>query len=387
MKQRPKILLIIDASRVCGRGILLGIARYARLHGPWTFYQTPPNYRSNVKPGAGLDYLKDVQIDGVVFCGGGQKVDQIKRINVPVVMVDVKETVPGFINVVGNCQAIGEMAGNHFLDRGFVHFAYCGFDEIHWSRERRDVFIDLLAAKGHPTAVYKQPPKSKWPAEQGYMAQWLKTLQIPLAIMACNDDRAQTVIEACKIASLRIPDDVAVLGVDDDEAICVITDPPLSSIHLDFEKAGFEAAAVLESLMTGGKTSSEKMEIVIEPTGVRTRQSTDILAIEDIQLRSALAFIRKSANQSLRVEDVVKVTTKSRRVLEQNFRKVLGRSILSEIRRVRVERVCELLIETNMSVAQIAAALSFGDVAHFSRYFYAEKNMTPIQFRKQFAPK
>ncbi len=382
-KRNIKILLLVETSRACGRGILYGFVHYSRLNGPWTFYKSPPYYRTKEKMGIELNRLRKLKIDGILFCGEGQHADQIKKIKIPSVMVDVKETIEGLINVIGNCDLIGSMAAEHFLDRGYSNFAYCGYDDIHWSRERRDAFVEHLKRKGFNVNIYKMTTKNNWTLEQNHMAKWLKSLETPLAVMACNDDCAQTITEACKISGLKIPDDVAVLGVDNDELLCLTTDPPLSSISLDFEKAGYEAAAVLHKMITGKKVSDEEKEITLNPVIVKTRQSTDLIAISDDEVSKALAFIRKNYNQPIQVEDVVNSTTKGRRTLEQDFKKHIGTSILVEINKVRIEHICSLLTETTMPISQVAKALNFRDIPHFSRYFQKIKGITPLQYRKK----
>jgi LacI family transcriptional regulator len=220
------------------------------------------------------------------------------------------------------------------------------------------------------------------------MAKWLKSLPKPLGLMACNDDRGQHVIEACKIAGLRVPDEVGIIGADNDELVCELSDPPMSSVAVNFERAGYESAEVLAQLISGhARKRSRSNQIIVQATHVVARQSTDILSISDLALGKGLRFIRQRGNEALNVADVVLAAGLSRRVLEKRFRKLLGRSVLSEIRRVRVEHICRMLVETNQSVSQIALALGYDGVEHFARYFRAEVQMTPLAYRKRFGQK
>ncbi len=387
MKNNPEVLILIETSRACGRGILFGVAKYSRLHGPWTLYKSPPYYRLKDRKSSWLNYIKKMDVQAVIFCGEGQNADEIKQIEIPAVTVDVMETVEGPINIIGDCDSIGQMAAEHFIERGFSNFGYCGYDDIHWSRERRDVFCQLLKNKGYSVNVYKGSRRNKWTKEQEDIADWLKNLDIPLAIMACNDDRAQMVIEACKISGLKVPDDVAVIGVDNDEAICLISDPPISSINLNFQRAGYEAAATLDAMVRKKKLSEGQKKIVIPTTGIMTRQSTDIFAIDNEQVRKALSFIRNNYNVPIQVRDVVNVTAQSRRALEKNFRKLLGKSIFEQIRKTKIQKICSLLLETNMTINEIADCLNFKDFAHISRYFQSEMKVTPLEYRKKYGSK
>jgi LacI family transcriptional regulator len=248
---------------------------------------------------------------------------------------------------------------------------------------RGKVFQQRVEKAGFDIRVYEQP-KSKsrraWQNEQSILSDWLKSLPKPVGIMACNDDRGQHVTEVCKTAGLKVPDEVAVIGVDNDELVCDLTEPPLSSLALNVEKGGYEAAELLDHLMSGKKITTDS--IIVEPTQVVGRQSTDVLAIEDRLVSEALQFIRNNAKRTIQVADVVAVARVSRRSLEQRFRKILGRSINHEIRRVRVEQVARILIETNKSIGQIALDLGYPGVDHIARYFRAEKGISPAAYRK-----
>ena len=189
--------------------------------------------------------------------------------------------------------------------------------------------------------------------------------------MACNDDRGHHVLEACKIAELRVPEDVAVIGVDNDILVCEMCDPPLSSIALNTESAGYETAELLDKLMRNTEMCGQ--EILVAPTHVVSRHSTDIFAIKDENVVKALCFIFKNIRRKIIVEDIVKVTSLSRRSLETKFKKNLGRSIMDEVRRMRIGIISKLLIETDLSIAEICNTFSFIDMDHIARYFKKEK--------------
>jgi LacI family transcriptional regulator len=198
--------------------------------------------------------------------------------------------------------------------------------------------------------------------------------------MACNDDRGRHVIEACKMANVKIPYEVVVLGVDNDELFCELSDPPLSSIARDTEAAGFEAASVLDDLMSGNKTECSR--IIVHPTHVVARVSSDVLAIEDPEVAKALSFIQEHSRRHIQVDEVPDAIAMSRRNLHHRFVKTLGRTVYEEIRRFRVDMVVQMLLETDMTIAQIAYELGWSSEKHIARQFRAIKGVTPLAFRK-----
>lgn len=381
--KKPKVALLIETSREFGRSFMYGVARYARTHEPWIFYREPGGLNQNISN------IANWKPDGIMT-RSVKNSEKLQDLNIPIIYVAHAETVDDFAFPVVSTdgEAIAQMAANHFLDRGFRHFAFCGMDDMPWSRQRCKYFELALMKNGYKAHIYAQPrtfAQQRWENEQPILADWIKNLPKPVAIMACNDDRGHHIIEACKVHDLNIPDEVAVLGVDNDILACDLCEPPLSSIALNTEKAGYEAAELLDRLMHGEPMKGQK--ITVKPTHVTMRRSTDILSIRDTDVSEALAFIRNSCYKAITVEDVVSAVKVSRRVLEKRFRKILNRSVLQEIRRARTEAAARMLIETEMSISQISDKLGYAETAHLSRYFHKEKGISPIAFRKQIRPK
>ncbi|MBN1845549.1 MAG: DNA-binding transcriptional regulator, partial [Sedimentisphaerales bacterium] len=288
---------------------------------------------------------------------------------------------------VDNAQ-VGAMAAGYLLERGFKNFAFCGYDELGWSRQRAEHFAGRLRRQGYEPQIYSQPAARSqrfWDYEQPRLVEWLGGLTVPTGLMACTDDRAQQVIEACKIAGLHVPDDIAVMGVDDDKLLCNLCNPPITSVALAIERAGYEAAELLDRLMAGEAMAGQK--IVVPPTHVVQRHSTDLLLVDDRDVARALRFIQQHCRQAIRVDDVADDVALSRRVLEKRFRRVLNHSILEMIRQARTERVAQMLLETNLSVSDIARATGYPSVKHVSRSFRKEKGMTPLAYRKKYGHK
>lgn len=381
MISKFNVTLLIETSRKCGRELLRGVARYSRLHETWSISRTPPIYRTTSGRKKVVN-LEKVHSDGIIFMEMASP-EQILPTGFPAIAVDVKDQIFGLSNVVGDCNTIGEMAATHFLERGFKNFAFCGFDDIHWSRERGDAFCNYLEKTGHTVFRYKQPSTGKkriWEKEKDHLGKWLRSLPHPVAIMACNDDRADNVLETCKDCQIKVPNEIAVLGVDNDDLVCDITEPPLSSIDMNFEKAGYEAAAVLDRWMKGETMANHV--IVIHPTHVVVRQSTNILAIDDQEVAEAIRFINDHVRQPIQVVDVAENIAVSRRTLEKRFKAATGMSIGSQIRSKRVNYIANLLLETNLSISEIAYSMGFDGPANFSRFFQKEFHMKPSQYRK-----
>jgi LacI family transcriptional regulator len=304
---------------------------------------------------------------------------RIRSMNLPTIVKGMPLT--GIPCISADDQAIGHIVAEHFLSRGFKNFAFCGL-ERDWSPKRGLQFEKRIAEAGFSVNHFPVRKQKGWDKQLQAMTIWLDGLTKPTALMACNDDRARHVIEACKHANISVPEEVAVMGVDNDLVVCGLSDPPISSVSLTLEKAGYEAAHLLDKMMRGEKVDNSV--ISINPSHVVTRQSTDILAIEDKELAQAVQFIRNNATHAIQVRDVVEASSFSRRNLYDKFRHFLNRSINEEIRRARAERMVELLLQTNYSISQIAMIMNFPNSNHISRYFRKVKGMSPVEFRKKY---
>jgi LacI family transcriptional regulator len=381
MKQIPKIVLLFDTARECGRGFLFGVAKYASLRGPWALYTNPIRYVDSARKSRLIYNLQDSKIDGIIV--GDERMPEVKLPEeVPTIVLPIKESAPNLSNIVADNSKIGSMAAEHLLERGFRHFAYCGFKGIFWAVERAHAFRERIRKAGYETHVFEQAHKKgprSWEAEISAISKWLVSLPKPVGLMACNDDLSQTVVEASKISGLYVPEEVAVIGVDNDMLLCVLSTPSLSSIALNFVKAGYKSAEFLDQMMDG-KTVPKRLS-VIRPTHIITRQSTDVMSIKDAEVASAVRFIRDHSSEIIQVRDVVEQASLSRRALEQRFKEELGRSIYAEIRRARAERIAQLLAETDMTICDIALQLGYSSVAHIGRFFRQEKGMSPSEYR------
>jgi len=389
MPKGRKIILLIETSRSWSRGLLRGIAKYSHMHAPWHHYRLGEFYW---KPGhkskkSELAMLKDWGVEGIIT-REMHIIDDLLTLNIPIIGSDVDPMPDNISYISENFAETGRMAAEHMLDKGFRHFAFCGFSDMPWSIRRRKSFCDRINKAGFEVSLYEKPMsklRRLWKNETSVMANWVKSLPVPIGIMACSDGRSQHLIEACKIANLHVPEKLAVLGVDNDNVICELSTPTLSSISFNTERAGYEAAKLLDEMMDNNNAAYHK--IIVHPTHVVTRQSTDILAIDDEMVVAALRYIREHTREVMQVTDVVKHIGCSRRSLEQRFKKILGRSVLNEIKRVRVAEIATMLVETNASLKRITLALGHYSIDNITRYFKQQMGMSPTEYRKQYGRK
>ena len=393
MKRIPKVALFFETSAVNDRKIIRGIIKYSQHHGPWVFYaKMHPFYMmhgENLWRKKMLVELEKWHPDGIIAHVDNKKSNDLLKLGVPAILSPHSEpNCPGSYIFKNDEIMTGQMGAEYFLDLGFRNFAFCGYYNIYWSDELCKAFVERIAKAGFQAYVYKpSKPVSKNFLEEDklLLCDWLTSLPKPVGLMTCNDARGQQVIDACNMGQLTVPDEVAVLGLENTDFICDVTAPPLSSISLGAEKAGYEVARLLDKILHS-KRKIPPQKIFCNPTHVVTRQSTDILAIEDPEVAKAIRFIRTNRSKTLNVDDVVEVTFVSRRMLERRFKKILKRTIYEEIRRVQAERVAKMLLETDMPLYQIALALGYSSSKQIDLSFRKEKGMNPIQYRKSYKP-
>lgn len=375
--EMKKVILLLETSRAFGRQLIMGIARYSKLNGPWSFYKEPADLKSSIP------HLTSWKPDGIIM-RDTLITKELLKLKVPTILAPHDSKYPENLPVIiTDSYSIAKMASDHLLEKGLKNFAYCGFDDPVWSRERRLFFKQFINEVGFETHIYLPPKsikKNNWENEQNHVLEWVKTLPKPVGIFACNDDRAQHILEVCKMLNLKVPEDVSIIGVDNDPMVCDIGDPPLTSIALNTESAGFQAAQLLDQMIYKKKISVR--QIMVTPSHIVQRQSTDILAVDDEDVASALLYIKNNAKNKIRISDVVKTTNISRQALEKRFRKTIHRSIYNVIQQIRIEMIAKLLIETELPISQITSLFDFTDVQHISRFFKMAKGVSLRQYRK-----
>jgi LacI family transcriptional regulator len=390
MAKAPRVLLLIESARGFGRSLLKGFSEYARFHGPWCIDTSGPFFRRSAGK---LHYLdKDYQssLDGIVV-RDMDELPALQKMKLPTVMASTVEPEAGktehsFPVITTDNEAIARQAAEHLFQREFTRFAYCGYEGIQWSELRAQQFSRIVAEAGHSLYVYQAPrskAKRKWANELPALCAWLEGLPKPIGLMTCCDDRSQDIVEAAIQSGIRVPEEIAVIGVDNDELLCNLANPPLSSVALATEKAGFQAAQLLDRIMQGQERMAGQ-RIVVAPTHVVSRSSTDTLPVEDADVIDAVQFIRNHVQKQVQVADVVAATCLSRRTLERRFLATLGRSVQHEINRQRTDRIASMLLQTRMTQVEIAQTMGYTSVDNLRRFFQRHMQMTPLVYQRKF---
>jgi len=346
------------------RGVLRGVASFAFAKA-WECKVEGVNNRG------GLD--SPAEFDGwIVQALSADTAAELHRAGMPVVNVSSALGEDDMPAVVSDDLAVGRAGADHLLRQGFRSFAFYSPVDRRFARLRHEGYRTRLRETRHAVELITRDDD---------LTTALFQLERPLAIMAANDSAALSVLEHCRAHNLRVPDEIGILGVDNDDLIQSLAFPPLSSINMATDRIGFEAAALLERLLAGERLSGHRM--LIPPTGIVTRQSTDVLSIADRDVAEALRFIRDHAGKPIGVEDVSQSVTISRRQLERRFRETLGRSVFDEIKRCRIDRAKQLLSETELTIPQIAAASGFANASYFTVVFGEATGATPGVYRTQ----
>ena len=376
----PRVAVLIETSNAYGRGLLEGIHRHLRENEPWTILL--PEHGRGMPP---LEMLARWKGDGIIARIETPAIAAaIKRLRRgrPLAVVDVSagRLLDGVPYVETDDAAIARLAAEHFIERDFRHLAFLGDDRFRWSDNRRDAFV--AAARDRSAAVYEPRGRSRDGAKEDEAIEaWLAALPKPIGLFACYDIRGRQAVEACRRAGLAVPDEVAVLGVDDDAVLCGLTSPPLSSVIPDAIGAGRRAAELLGALLRGERLDRD--EWLLPPVGIATRQSTDVLAIDDELVVAAIRHIREHAYAGIKVAEVVRALGVSRRVLESRFLRRVGHTPHEEIARVQFRRVEQLLAETDLPLATIAARTGFRHPEYMTVAFTRRHGMSPSQWRRR----
>lgn len=381
---RPGVALLVETSRVYGRELLRGVALFARTRSDWSLLHQEMTLDS-VMP----DWMMSSPIRGVIARVDTHNVEPLRGLKVPIVDVRCNRQYTGIPQVDTDNRRVAELAFQHLWDRGFRRFAFCGFQFAAYSDERLRFFRELVADADCPLSVYQSRGKPNTPLtsiEQSGMvdvepmSRWLSSLEHPTGLFVCNDIRGQQVLNACRSLQISVPDDIGVIGVDDDDAICRLCEPSLSSVRPDAERVGYRAAEILHEMFAGTPTPVEYE--CVPPQSVTERLSTEVIATEDREVARTCRFIRQHACEGIDVDDVTQFTSLSRRQLERRFRVALGRTPHEEITAAQIARVKQLLSETSMTLEQIASHTGYSHRERLSAVFKRETGETPGVYRR-----
>jgi len=381
------VALIYDATLPYDLKIIEGVAAYVQQVRNWSVYIEEYALHDQRLPD-----LRTWHGDGILADFDHPKVPEaIRGLKIPVVgfgggygWYDPKSGIPYFAT---DNTTVAQLAAQHLLDRGFRRFAFCGYPRTPingWSEERAIAFKEHIGRAGYSCSVYSGRHKTarRWGPIQESLCRWLQSLERPLGLMAATDKRARHVLEACKTLGLRVPEEVAVIGVDNDEMLCRLATPSLTSVSQGTRQLGYRAAALLDRMMDGHKP--QQLKHVTEPEGVVCRRSTDVLAIEDAELAEVIRYVYDHACEGIKVRQVIAMAGVSRSTLEARFEAALGRSIHTEIRRVQIERAKELVRSGDLPLKQIAQLSGFTSVQYMTHLFRQFTGQTPAEFRRSF---
>ncbi len=386
MKCLKRVVADIPLEFRFARQVIRGVYRYAQSHCQWVLGIGLPR-----RPGS---VLRDKSVVGIISMRQpGDYVPVAQNYGLKAVgtgmWTDVREfTALPYVDVDPN--AIGEMAADYFIERGFRSFGMFTTADCFHGQSRGEAFVAALRRRKLPCDIFD--PKKKYPSRGKPLStvtdynecirRWLVGLAKPLAVFTLNDPIGAWICAICYRSDIRVPEEVAVLGADNDEIFCNICGPPLSSIRMPVEQVGYEAARLLDAMLRGRRVP--KRPILLPPIDVVTRQSTDIMAVDDRRFVEAVRFIREHACEGIRVKHVTAASTLPKRMMERQFKEILGRGPFAEIRRVQVERIKMLLSQTDKTLEAIAPDCGFGNISHMSVAFKKATGMAPGAYRRQF---
>lgn len=377
-----KILVLTDFSSGYSRRLLEGIIRYSREIGTWSFLRMPLYYQMMHGENAVVSFAKRWKADAIIAQLRDVNLEELNKLDIPIIVQNYHERSKYISNLTGDYYNTGVMAAEYFLNRGYRHFAYYGYKNAIWSRERGLGYKARIEQEGYKCHVLenKNPNTKEWLYNTREVGQWLESLPKPVALFACDDYYALQISETCNILNIGIPDDIALLGVDNDELLCNLSSPTLSSIVLDVENGGYQAAKRLyESIKSGTK---EAFNIVVEPLYVVNRASTEKYAVEDEYLQKVLRYIGENFNKPISVDDLVDLVPYSRRVLEKRFKETMRTSIYQCVLEHRINHFIKLLLSTDYHLPDAAIQSGFEDYKNVSRLFRKYKSISPAEYRK-----
>ncbi len=382
----PQVAILLESSHEVSRGMLRGILDYVRLYGPWALHLDSGGANDQKMPdltawrGAGI----------IARIPNPRVAADVVSARLPTVLIDPIDTYLDPKHPLATCcrvtcdsAAVARRAADYYLANGFANFAFVGEpSNMNWSRWRQEAFVARLAEAGHACAVYPSPSheeRAEWEVERKRMCRWLQKLPKPLAVFAANDARGRQVLNACLAADLPVPYEVAVLAVNNDVMICETSLPPLSSVAVDMERAGYAAAELLDQLMR--KTLRKQTCVSFEPQEVVARASTQRLQVNDRLVIRALEFIRINAGLNIRASDVAAHLGVTQRWVEKRFAHTLQRSVMDEIQRARMDTVRSLVAKTTLPFAAIAKRCGFTSANHLGVLFRQAYGSTMGEYR------
>lgn len=381
-----RLLFISDFTEQFPYRLLRGILDYSRRTGQvWEVCKMPPSFKKEIGLKKFVAWAKRWRADAVI----GQfspkdDVSLFRKNGIVAIAQDYVSPFSSIPNITADYGLTGSMAAERFFGHGFKNFGFFGYSGVCWSDGRLEGFRRRLEAEGLGERLHvydRQQINSLWNYDRPELLQWLLTLPKPIGIFACDDNQAEILVEACHVAGINVPMDVAIIGVDNDEVTCNLSSPAITSIEMDIEKAGYEAAEMAARMVEDANYKGE--DVVIKPVSVVGRASTGIVATKDEVVATAIRYIYDNRSRKILVSDVLRQVPVSRRLLEQRFKDVVGTTIYNMMSVLRMEYFAHQLITTNDTISEIAARMDEPDTKSISRRFRELKGCTPTEYRNR----
>ena len=373
------VALLVETSNRYTRELLHGVRDYARDAGGWVVHLSEQGRGDGPPP-----WLQNWTGHGIIArIENAETAAAVQRKKLPVVNVSASGLAEQYPTVISDSAAVARLAAEHLLGRGFQHFGYCGDGRFAWSTNHGQNFAAHLQRAGRECSFYSSSPADfrDRAGEWAKLAGWLTSLPKPVAVMACYDIRGQQVLDACRALRLRVPDEVAVIGQHNDDLLCELCDPPLSSVIPDARRAGYEAARLLARLMAGQRVAPGVY--VIAPIGVAVRRSTDVIAVENPGIAVAVRYLSDHFTEVIAVDDLARMAGMSRTRLEREFRTYFARSPYDYALQLRLRRARELLASSDLLISEVGARVGFSTPEYFSAIFKSHTGTSPKAFRRQ----
>jgi LacI family transcriptional regulator len=380
-----RVLIITDFTESFSHKLLSGLVDYSRRKEQWIVRRMPPSYKAQIGLPGIIRVAKEWEVDAVI--GQFEPTDEVGLFaenGIVAVAQDFKKKFSTIPNVTGDYIGTGKMAARFFIDRGFRNYGFFGFNDVCWSDERCDGFRREVEAAGFGGSFYAyrmQEIDMLWYYQRNRLREWLQMIPKPIAIMACDDNQGTNLVEACHSLGIKIPSEVSIMGVDNDETLCSLGSTTLSSIQVDIEEGGRQTAALVERLVADPSASAE--DVVLKPVKIVERMSTAAFATDDQQILKALLFIHRNALKKISVSDVMTEAALSRRLLERRFKSVTGKTLYEYITDQKLRHFAEQLQETDEQVINIALSMGENDTKSISRRFKQLYGCTPVEWREK----
>jgi len=382
-----KVLVLIDSTTEFSRRFLTGLIQYANENGPWTFYRLPSYYKALYGESGIVERIKEWKIEAVIAQWEYEGVDFLDQLDIPVFLQSYRNISGRFSKISGDYIGAGVMAAQFFAKRHFKNFAFYGNKNFFWSKARAEGYRrEVERIRGNYYYFESELLDSmQWSREHVELDNWLQGLPKPVALFACDDNFALQVSEMCKVNNINIPDELSLLGVDNDELICNLSHPSISSIVTDDENGGYQTGKMLQNLILN--KNNIPFNINIDPVRIELRQSTEKYNISDSYVKTVLNYIHENIRLNISIDELTAIVPLSRRNLEKKFREATGTSVHQFILDKKVDLISTELLTTDKGLLDIAIETGFNDVRNVYRIFKKYTGYTPVSFRKKYLRK